>query len=107
VDDDALDFIFDNIVTNFNVPIEVVVFNSCYSESQAKVIGKYVPYVVGSARAIGDDVALAFASGFYFGMSKGLSVEKAFSSGKMQAVLADKQSKDLIVLYRNGEKMNL
>jgi hypothetical protein len=105
VDNEALDFMFQNITTNFNIPIEVVVFNSCYSESQAKVIGKYVPYVVGSARAIGDDVAIAFASGFYFGMSQGLTIEKAFSSGKMQAVLADKNARDLIVLYKNGEKL--
>ncbi len=107
VDDEALDFIFDNLVTNFSIPIEVVVFNSCYSEAQAKVIGKYVPYVVGSARAIGDDVAIAFAVGFYSGISKGWNVEKAFSLGKMQAVLADKKAKDLIVLYRMGEKMSL
>lgn len=105
VDDEALDFIFENITTNFETPIEVVVFNSCYSESQAKVIGKYVPYVVGSARAIADDVAIAFASGFYFGMSKGLTVEKAFASGKMQAVLADKKARDLIVLYKDGVKV--
>ena len=105
VDDEALDFIFESITTNFETPIEVVVFNSCYSESQAKVIGKYVPYVVGSARAIGDDVAIAFASGFYFGISKGLTIEKAFASGKMQAVLADKKAKDLIVLYKDGVKM--
>jgi hypothetical protein len=105
VDNDALDFMFQNITTNFNIPIEIVVFNSCYSESQAKVIGKYVPYVVGSARAIGDDVAIAFASGFYFGISQGFTVEKAFSSGKMQAVLADNKARDLIVLYKNGEKL--
>lgn len=107
VDNAALDFMFQNIKTNFDIPIEVVVFNSCYSESQAKVIGKYVPYVVGSARAIGDDVAIAFASGFYFGISQGLSVEKAFNSGKMQAVFADKNAKDLIVLYKNGQKLAL
>ncbi len=107
VDNEALDFMFQSIKTNFNIPIEVVVFNSCYSESQAKVIGKYVPYVVGSARAIGDDVAIAFASGFYFGVSQGLSIEKAFNAGKMQAVFADKNAKDLIVLYKNGEKLAL
>jgi hypothetical protein len=107
VDNEALDFMFQNITTNFNIPIEVVVFNSCYSESQAKVIGKYVPYVVGSARAIGDDVAIAFASGFYFGISQGLNVEKAFSSGKMQAVFANNNAKDLIVLYKNGKKIEV
>ena len=107
VDDETLNIIFDNLMTNLNMPVEVVVFNSCYSEAQAKVIGKYVPYVVGSARAIGDDVAIAFAVGFYSGISKGWNAEKAFSLGKMQAVLADKKAKDLIVLYRNGKKMSL
>ncbi len=107
IDNAALEFMFDSFKNTFNLPIEVVVFNSCYSESQAKTIGKFVPYVVGSARAIKDDIAIAFASGFYFGMSQGLTVEKAFNSGKMQAVLADFSAKDLIVLYRNGAKLNV
>jgi hypothetical protein len=107
VDNDALDFMFQTVTSQFNIPIEVVVFNSCYSESQARVIGKYVPYVVGSARAIADDVAIAFASGFYFGISQGFEVEKAFSLGKTQAVFADKNAKDLIVLYKKGNRLNI
>jgi hypothetical protein len=107
VDNDALDFMFETVTSQFNIPIEVVVFNSCYSESQAKVIGRYVQYVVGSARAIGDDVAIAFASGFYSSIAQGIDVEKSFSLGKVNAVFADKNARDLIVLYKNGTKLSL
>ena len=89
------------------IPIEVVVFNSCHSESQAKVVGKSVPYVVGTAHAIKDDIAISFAVGFYFGLANGLSVEDAFTSGKMQAVMEDLTAENLIVLYLNGEKSSL
>lgn len=99
-----LDFIFETIVKNMGILIDVVVFNSCYSESQAKVVGKYVPYVIGTSRAIGDDIAIAFAAGFYTGISNALPVEKAFLSGRMTAVLKDIKAKDLIVLYKNGVK---
>jgi hypothetical protein len=89
------------------IPIQVVVFNSCYSESQAKVIGKYIPYVVGTANAIKDETAIAFASGFYFGLAQGLTVEKAYATGRMKAVIKDIKAKTLIVLYKNGERQAL
>lgn len=105
IDDDALEYVFQMAVQSLHIPLEVIVFNSCHSESQAKVIGKYVPYVVGTSRAIEDSTAIAFASGFYFGLAQGQNVELAFTTGKMQAVIADKKAKDLIVLYKNGIKM--
>ena len=107
IEDSALDYIFSNAVQKLKIPIEVVVFNSCHSESQAKVVGKSVPYVVGTAHAIKDDIAISFAVGFYFGLANGLSVEDAFTSGKMQAVMEDLTAENLIVLYVNGEKSSL
>ncbi|MDZ7877338.1 MAG: CHAT domain-containing protein [Saprospiraceae bacterium] len=107
VDDDVLDYLFGAAVNELGISIEVVVFNSCHSESQAKVICKYVGYVVGTARAISDDVAIAFASGFYFALGQGKSVEKAFTTGKMQAVIKDIKARDLIVLYKNGERQKM
>ena len=64
-------------------------------------------YVVGTANAIKDDTAIAFASGFYFGLAQGLTVEKAYTTGRMQAVIKDIKAKDLIVLYKNGERQKL
>ncbi len=107
IDDDSLAYLFEATVNDFKVPLEVVVFNSCYSESQAKAIGKFVPYVVGSAYALDDDLALAFAEGFYFGISNNNTIEKAFVTGKMNVVLRKSKARDLIVLYKNGEKMTL
>ncbi len=102
IDDDALEYVFHMAVESLHIPLEAIVFNSCHSESQAKVVGKYVPYVVGTSRAIGDSTAIAFATGFYFGLAQGQSVEMAFTTGKMQAIFADNKAKDLIVLYKNG-----
>jgi hypothetical protein len=107
LEDKVLDIIFANAVQKLKIPIEVVVFNSCYSESQAKVVGKSVPYVVGTSRAIKDEIAIGFAVGFYFGLANGLSVEDAFTTGKTEAVIADIEAENLIVLYKNGVKMVL
>jgi Effector-associated domain 11 len=107
VENDVLEYIFDMAINQLGIPLEVVVFNSCHSESQAKVLGKHIPYVIGTARAIQDDIAIAFATGFYFGIANGLAIEKAFTSGKMQAVMADFKAKDLIVLYKKGKKTKL
>ena len=107
IDDDVLDFLFMSTVQDLGIPIQVVVFNSCHSESQAKVIGKYIPYVVGTANAIKDDTAIAFAAGFYYGLAQGLSVEKAYTAGRMKAVIKDIKARELIVLYKNGERQKL
>ena len=107
LDDDVLDYLFQSATDGLGIKIDVVVFNSCHSESQAKVICKHVDYVVGTSRAINDDVAIAFASGFYYALGQGKSVEKAFTTGKMQAVIKDFKSKDLIVLYKGGERQKM
>ncbi len=107
IDDESLEYLFDSTVNDLGVPLEVVVFNSCYSESQAKTIGKFVPYVVGSSRALDDDLALAFAEGFYFGIGNGSPIEKAFVTGKQRVVLKKPKSRDLIVLYKKGVKVDL
>ncbi len=103
LEDNQLEYMFKTVINNFKIPIEVAVFNSCYSESQAKVLGKYIPYVIGSALAIKDDIAIAFAVGFYYGIADGQSIENSFLQGKMQAVFEDATAESLIVLYKNGE----
>ena len=107
IEDESLEYLFDSTINDLGVPLEVVVFNSCYSESQAKTIGKFVPFVVGSSRALDDDLALAFAEGFYFGIASGLATEKAFVMGKQRVVLKKPKSRDLIVLYKKGVKVDL
>jgi hypothetical protein len=103
LEDNQLEYLFKTVVNGFKIPIQVALFNSCYSESQAKVLGKYIPYVIGSSLAIKDDIAIAFAVGFYYGIANGQTIEEAFLSGKMQAVFEEASAETLIVLYKNGE----
>ena len=45
--------------------LECVVLNACYSEIQAEVIAKHIPYVIGMKKAIGDTAAIEFSVAFY------------------------------------------
>ncbi len=65
----------------FKDKVECVVLNACYSETQAKAIGEYVPYVIGMSNAIPDEAALQFSTGFYKAIGAGKSIEFAFDLG--------------------------
>jgi AAA-like domain/Effector-associated domain 9/CHAT domain len=71
-----------NLFALFSDRVVCVVLNSCYSASQAQEIVKYIPYVVGMNRAIGDIAARKFSQGFYRAIWDGRSIEEAFMSGK-------------------------
>jgi GUN4-like/CHAT domain len=55
-----------------------VILNACYSETQAKAIAEYIPFVIGMNKAIGDKAAIAFATGFYKALGAGRSFEDAY-----------------------------
>ena len=90
------------------INLKAVVLNACYSEEQAQVIAKYVPYVIGTTVEIGDTLAIAFSVGFYYKLAeeKGLDFEKAFRSGRTRAVL-DGADKSNFTLYKNGKNHDL
>ncbi|BAY87680.1 hypothetical protein NIES267_72040 (plasmid) [Calothrix parasitica NIES-267] len=77
VDTEALATLFEL----FSTTVECVVLNACYSEAQAIVIAKYIPYVIGMNQAIGDEAAIKFAIGFYNALGAGESVEFAYKLG--------------------------
>jgi len=58
--------------------LECVVLNACYSEVQAQLIQKTVPYVIGMTRAIADKPAITFSRAFYDGLGAGQTIEFAF-----------------------------
>ncbi len=101
---DVVKSIFETIVNDENVPINVVLFNSCYSEAQAQALAQVVPYVIGTSWAVRDDAAIAFATGFYSRIARGLNIRSACKFGMNQA-LAFKEPKDRFVLYENGKKV--
>jgi uncharacterized protein YjbI with pentapeptide repeats len=65
----------------FASQVECVILNACYSEVQASAIVKYIPYVIGMNKEIGDKAAIKFATGFYNALSAGESVEFAYKLG--------------------------
>ena len=62
--------------------VQCVVLNACYSEDQAEEISKYINFVVGMSRAIGDNATYQFAVGFYDALGAGLSYERAYELGR-------------------------
>ncbi len=95
---------FESMVKRQRIPIKAVVFNACHSSAQAEAISKVVPYVVGTSWSVGDSAAIAFASGFYFGVAQGLDIKSAVDFGINQA-LAFNEPEDRFLLYKDGVKV--
>ncbi|MFB2891319.1 CHAT domain-containing protein [Aerosakkonemataceae cyanobacterium BLCC-F50] len=68
--------------------VECVILNACYSEVQAEAISKYIKYVVGMNKAVGDKAAVAFAVGFYDAIAAGFTVEDAYDLGCSQMMVS-------------------
>ena len=62
--------------------VECVLLNACYSETQAKAIAQHVSCVIGVKQAIGDEIAIKFALGFYDAIGAGESIEFAYHMGR-------------------------
>jgi hypothetical protein len=58
--------------------IRVVVLNACYTRAQAEAIGNHIDCVVGTTRAIKDEVAIVFSAQFYRSLGNGESVQRAY-----------------------------
>jgi hypothetical protein len=61
--------------------VECVVLNACYSHTNAAAISESVPYVIGMTAAVTDDVAIAFAEGFYQALGAGMEIPAAHEWG--------------------------
>jgi hypothetical protein len=105
LDTRKIDALFEYFKDEFS--LKAVILNACYSEEQAKVIAKYVPYVIGTTKAIVDDHAIAFSVGFYFKLVESqLDFERSYKSGRTEAKLAGASQNDFII-YKNGEILTL
>lgn len=85
--------ILSNIFQEFASHIQCVILNACYTDKQARAIGRSIKYVIGTNQAIEDKAAIAFSVGFYQGLSEGASVEKSFELGRQLAAIHDKNVK--------------
>lgn len=58
--------------------VRLVLFNACYSETQAQQIIEHIDAAIGMSDSIGDEAACVFAAQFYSSIGFGLSVQQAF-----------------------------
>lgn len=84
--------------------VRVVVLNACYSEPQAAAIAQHIDHVIGTRRDIGDDTAIAFATGFYQALAAGRSIEDAFQLGCAQIRVKGIPEHVIPVLMTRGGK---
>ena len=68
---------------------QLIVFNTCFSESQARAVTSTVDCAVGMSSDVSDSAAIVFAASFYRALGFGLSVYDAFEQGKTALMLED------------------
>jgi hypothetical protein len=76
-----------SLFTTLKDNIRVVLFNACYSRSQAEAIREFIDCSIGMNQAIGDRAAITFAASFYRAVGFGRSVQEAFDQGKTALLL--------------------
>lgn len=99
VQPDALAALFEQ----FAQQVRCVLLNACYSETQARAIGKHIRYVIGMNQAIGDKAAIAFAIGFYQALGAGRTIEDAYKLGCVQIGLQGIPEHLTPVLIKEGQ----
>jgi hypothetical protein len=67
--------------------IRLVVFNTCYSEEQARAVSQHVDAAIGMSDSIGDDAARVFSSQLYSALGFGLSIRRAFEQARALLML--------------------
>lgn len=96
--------LFKSMTGRHKIPIQAVVFNSCYSEAQAQAIADIIPNVIGTTSAIKDEAAIAFANGFYSFLTRTKDIESAWDNGVTQA-MAYGEPEERFIYFKNGEKV--
>lgn len=67
--------------------VELVFFNTCFSQAQAQRVTEHVPAAIGMSDTIGDEAARVFSSQFYSAIGFGRSVLNAFGQAKAALML--------------------
>ena len=74
-------------ISTLSNTIRLVVFNACFSESQAIEAVKHIEAAIGMSDAIGDEAARIFAAQLYSSIGFGHSLEKSFKQAKAALLL--------------------
>lgn len=79
--------------------IELLVFNTCFSENQAINVTEHVSAAIGMGTSIGDEAARVFAAQFYSALGFGKSVGEAFGQAKVALMLKNIPEEDTPKLH--------
>ncbi|MEM6343170.1 MAG: CHAT domain-containing protein [Bacteroidota bacterium] len=82
----------------FEGSVRCVLLNACYSQSQAKELKPHVPYIIGMNKAVPDNAAIVFATGFYDALGAGKDIAEAFEHGKVAVEFEGIAGADIMVL---------
>lgn len=92
-----------NVLALYNSHVRLVLLNACFTKTQARSISEVVNYSIGTSRAIGDKVSVAFAGAFYRALGFGKSVKDAFESARAELALTKMpRSRGIELFIRNG-----
>ena len=67
--------------------VRVVIFNTCFSSSQAEAVTQHVDVAIGMSASIGDEAGRVFSSQFYSAIGFGRSVKDAFDQARAALML--------------------
>lgn len=96
-----------NIFALYSRHVRLVVLNACFTKTQAQSISEVVNYSIGTSRAIGDKVGVAFAGAFYRALGFGWSIRDAFESAKAELALTKTpRSRGIELFVRHGVSDN-
>lgn len=79
--------------------IRLVVFNACFSETQAQSVVEHIESAIGMSDSIRDDTAMTFAAQLYSSIGFGLSLDIAYKQAIAALLLEDIPGDDIPKLY--------
>jgi CHAT domain-containing protein len=92
-----------NVFALYNRHVRLVLLNACFTKAHAQSIAEVVNYSIGTSRAIGDKVGVAFAGAFYRALGFGWSIRDAFESAKAELALTKTpRSRGIELFVRSG-----
>ena len=80
----TLQMVFQTLIEQLHVPIQLVVINACSSIDIARALSRWVPFTVGMKGKLSVSAAVAFGVGLYRGIAMGMSIHEAVEFGKLK-----------------------
>ena len=83
--------------------IRLVVFNACFSETQARSVVNHIEAAIGMSDAIGDDTACIFAAQLYSSIGFGHSLQTSFNQAIAELLLEGVPGEKIPQIYAHDD----